>query len=238
MIKMTIRTDWFPRTMPAQLIMFQNIRAKSDIYQTVLPLTLPQVDRLNLICDIFINAYNYTSQSKAAMGALTNWRDNVFTGSPAGSVAPVPPTFGTPTMPARSFIGIFAEFRRMVDLIKSSPGYTRAIGQDLMIVAPVGSGADTNGIGDSIAPELKVSTSSGYNVKISGSLKGMDAMRVEYRAKNGEWILAGFFTNMPNQFTVTPQTPGAPELGYVRGVFIKKSVPFGNPSPEYPVTMF
>jgi hypothetical protein len=217
--------------------MFQNVRAKSDAYQTVLPLTLPQVERLNLICDIFINAYNYTSQSKAAMGALTNWRDNIFSGSPAGSAAPVPPAFGAPTMPAGSFIGIFAEFRKMVDLIKSSPGYTRAIGEDLMIVASQAGGADTNAIEDSIAPELKVSTSSGYNVKISGSLKGMDAMRVEYRPKNGEWELAGFFTNMPNQFTVSPQTPGAPEMGYVRGVFIRKSLPAGNPSPEYPVTV-
>ena len=65
----------------------------------------------------------------------------------------------------------------------------------------------------------------------------MDAMRVEYRAKNGEWTLAGFFTNMPNQFTVSPQTPGEPEIGYVRGTYIRKSQPVGLPSPEYPVTV-
>ena len=98
-------------------------------------------------------------------------------------------------------------------------------------------GADTNAINNPIAPELKVSTSSGYNVTIAGSLKGMDAMRVEYRAKNGNWTLAGFFTNMPNQFVVSPQSPGEPEVGHVRGVFIKKNQPIGNPSPEYPVTV-
>jgi len=227
--------NWFPNTMPSQLVMFQNVRAKSDIYQTVLPLTLPQVERLNLICDIFVSAYTFSAQAKSAMEGVTNWRDNVFTGSPAGAAAPVPPTFVPASMPVGSFIGIFEEFRKMVDLIKSSPGYTRAIGEDLMIVAS--SGADTNATNNPIVPELKVSTALGYQVIIAGSLKGMDAMRVEYRAKNGEWTLAGFFTNMPNSFTVMPQTPGAPEIGYVRGVFIKKSLPVGNPSPEYPVTV-
>ena len=233
---MPTNKDWCPRTMPDQLVMFQNVRAKSDIYMNVLPLTTAQVDRLNLICDIFANAYTFAAQAKSAMEAVTNWRDNIFTGSPAGSPAPAAPVFPTAPMPVGSFIGIFEEFRKMVDLIKSSPGYTRAIGEDLMIVAPVSSGADTSGL-DTLKPELKVAAGSSYKVSISGSLKGMDAMRVEYRARNGEWALAGFFTNMPNQFTVSPQTPGNPEVGYVRGTYIKKSQPVGLPSPEYPVTV-
>jgi len=227
---------WFPTSMPAQLVMFQNVRAKSDIYQTVLRLTVAQVERLNLICDIFINAYNFAAQAKSAMEAVTNWRDSIFTGSPATTPAPAPPTFVTATMPVGSFIGIFEEFRKMVDLVKSSPGYTRAIGEDLMIVAPQIPDGGTNGL-DLLKPELKVATGSSYNVRIAGSLKGMDAMRVEYRAKNGEWTLAGFFTNMPNQFTVSPQTPGEPEIGYVRGTYIRKSQPVGLPSTEYPVTV-
>jgi len=228
---------WLRTSMPEQQVMFQNIRAKSDIYMSILPLTTTQVERLNLICDIYLNAYNFATQAKAAMEGVTNWRDNIFYGQPATTAAPPAPVFPTATMPTGSFIGIIEEFRKMVDLIKSSPGYTRAIGEDLMIVAPVASGADTNAINNPIAPELKVSTSSGYNVTIAGSLKGMDAMRVEYRAKNGSWTLAGFFTNMPNQFVVSPQSPGEPEVGHVRGVFIRKSLPIGNPSPEYPVTV-
>ena len=227
---------WFPTTMPEQLVMFQNVRAKSDTYMTVLPLTTAQVDRLNLICDTFVSAYTFATQAKSAMEAVTNWRDNIFTGGPAGTPAPVAPVFPSAPMPVGSFIGIFDEFRKMVDLIKSSPGYTRAIGEDLMIVAPVASGGDTSGL-DTLKPELKVAAGGSYKVSISGSLKGMDAMRVEYRARNGEWALAGFFTNMPNQFTVTPQTPGEPEVGYIRGVFIRKSQPVGLPSAEYPVTV-
>jgi len=229
--------DWFPTSMPDQLVMFQNVRAKSDVYQTVLPLTVTQVERINLICDIFVNAYTFAAQAKSAMEGVTNWRDNIFTGSPAGTAAPAPPTFVAATMPVGSFIGIFDEFRKMVDLIKSSPGYTRAIGEDLMIVAPQNGGADTNSPTNPVTPELKVSTASGYQVVIAGSLKGMDAMRVEYRPKNGNWTTAAFLTKLPGNFTVTPQTPGDPETGHVRGVLIRKNEPVGNPSPEYPVTV-
>ena len=198
--------------------------AKSDVYQTVLPLTTTQVERLNLICDIFINAYNFAAQAKSAMEAVTNWRDSIFTGSPATTPAPAPPTFVTATMPVGSFIGIFEEFRKMVDLVKSSPGYTRAIGEDLMIVAPQIPDGGTNGL-DLLKPELKVATGSSYNVRIAGSLKGMDAMRVEYRARNGEWQLAGFFTNMPNRFTVSPQTPGSPRSVTSAGPISEKASP-------------
>jgi len=229
--------NWFPNTMPAQLVLFQNVRAKSDTYMTVLPLTTAQIDRLNLICDIFVNTYTFATQAKSAMEAVTNWRDNIFNGSPAGTAASAPPTFVPATMPVGSFIGIFEEFRRMVDLIKSSPGYTRAIGEDLMIVASQNGGADTNSTTNPVVPELKVSTSSGYNVAIAGSLKGMDAMRIEYRPKNGNWTTAAFFTKLPGNFVVTPQTPGNPETGHVRGILIKKNEPVGNTSPEYPVTV-
>jgi len=88
------------------------------------------------------------------MEAVTNWRDSIFTGSPAGSAAPPAPVFILAIMPTGSFIGIFEEFRKMVDLIKSSPGYTRAIGEDLMIVAPVAGSGDSTAIFDPMAPSF------------------------------------------------------------------------------------
>jgi len=217
--------------------MFQNIRAKVELYMNVLPLTVGQIERLHLICDVFVNAYNFATQSKSTMEAVTNWRDNVFTGAPAGTTIPPAPVFPVAAMPVGSFIGIFDEFRRTVELIKSSPGYTRAIGEDLMVVAPQNGGADTNAVNNPVVPELKVATVSGYQVTIAGSLRGMDAIRIEYRPKNGDWTTAAFFTKLPGNFVVTPQTPGNPETGHVRGILIKKNEPVGNPSAEYPVTV-
>ena len=86
---MATTTDWLPARKPDQLVMFQNVRAKSDVYQTALGLTPDQIAKLNLICDIFINAYTFAAQAKSAMEGVTNWRDNIFNGSPAGTAAPV-----------------------------------------------------------------------------------------------------------------------------------------------------
>jgi hypothetical protein len=235
---MTKNIDWLPTRMPDQLVMFQNIAAKLENYQTVLPITTAQQDRIVLICNTFIGAYTYAAQAKSAVAAIRDWRDNVFYGSPAGTAAPVPPGVIAAVMPVGAFIGIFEEFRKLVDLIKSSPGYTRAIGEDLMIVAPAANGdnGSTNGLGD-LTPELKVAAATGYKVNVAGSLKGMDAMRIEYRRSGGEWVTAAFFTKTPGEFTVTPQTPGQPETGHVRGIFIKKNEPVGVPSADYPVTV-
>ena len=73
---------------------------------------------------------------------------------------------------------------------------------------------------------------------VSGSLQGMDAMRVEYQ-RNGaaSWSLAAFLTKMPGTFNITPATPGDPENGRIRAVFIKKKAEFGSFSPEYPITL-
>ena len=75
---MATTTDWLPTRKSDQLVMFQNVRAKSDIYETVLPLTTAQIERINLICDIFVNAYTFTAQAKSAMEGVTTWRDNIF----------------------------------------------------------------------------------------------------------------------------------------------------------------
>lgn len=233
---MTKNLDWIPTRKPDQLVMFQNVRNKIESHQTALPLTDDQRDRIVLICDTFIAVYNFATQAKSAMHGVTQWRDNIFYGSPAGTAAPASPAFIPVTMPAGAFIGIFEEFRALVDLIKSSPGYTPAIGEDLMIVAAANSNGGTNVI-DVLAPDLKVTTATGFKVKVAGSLKDAEAMRLEYRPKNGEWATAAFFTKMPGEFTVTPQTAGQPETGHVRGVFIKKNEPVGVPSADYPVTV-
>jgi hypothetical protein len=229
--------DWIPKRLPEQLVMFQNVAAKIGTYETILPLTVAQVERIVLICDTFVGAYNFAAQTKVVMVSVTNWRDNIFHGDPAGTVAPAAPGLIAPVMPGTAFIGIFDEFRKLVDLIKSSPGYTRAIGEDLMIVGPAGNGNGGTNVIDVLAPELKVTTAAGYKVKVAGSLKGTDAMRVEYRPKNGDWATAAFFTKMPGEFAVTPQTPGNPETGHVRGIFIKKNELVGVPSADYPVTV-
>ncbi len=231
---MSTAQSWFPKRMADQLVMFQNVAKKIADYTSVLPLTAAQETRIVLICDIFIAAYNHVTQSRATMESLTDWRDDIFNGSPAGDVAPAAPAFSTVVMPVGSFIGIFDEFREFRELIVASPGYTVAIGEDLMIVA-----AETESRSEAdTAPDLEVTTSTGYKVALAGSMQGMDAMRIEYKKKGAAgWSIAAFVTKLPAEFTITPATPGEPESGHIRAIFIKKNEEFGNFSPDYPVTV-
>lgn len=231
---MVTRTDWFPTRLSNVLVMLQNVRAKIMGYRTILPLTNPQVARIELICDEFEAVYNYVTQARATTESLVAWRDNIFTGSPAGDPAPAPPTFPVYAAVTDSFIGIFTEFRESVDLIKAAPGYTTAIGEDLMIVAP----KQEKAIETDVIPDLKVTTAVGYEVSVAGSMQGNDALRVEYQRNGGTgWSIAAFLTKMPGTFTIAPHTPGQPETGRIRAIFIKKNADYGNTSPEYPVTL-
>lgn len=214
--------------------MFQNILAKIAGYTAVLPLTAAQVTRIELICEEFIAVYNYVTQARATTESLVEWRDNIFTGSPAGEAAKNPPAYPAYTAVTDSFIGIFTEFRELVDLIKASPGYNKAIGEDLMIVAP----ETEKALEAEIAPDLKVATESGYKVSVAGSMQGMDAMRIEYqRSGSTAWNIAAFLTKLPGTFVINPATPGQPENGQIRAIFIKKNEEYGIHSPCYPVTI-
>ncbi len=231
---MSIIKSWLPKRLADLLVMFQNVEGKIGGYTTILPLTTGQVDRIILICQEFIAFYNYVTQSRATTESLVEWRNVIFNGTPTGDAAPAPPTFPTYTAVTDSFIGIITEFREFRELIVASPGYTQAIGEDLMIVAP----ESEKKLAAETEPSLKVSTDTGYKVIVAGSMQGMDAMRVEYqRAASTTWNIAAFVTKLPAEFTVSPATPGDPENGRIRAIFIKKNDEYGSWSPEYSVTI-
>lgn len=228
--------DWFPTTRPKQLVMFTNIKAKIAGYEASLPLATTKVERIELICDVFISVYNFVEQSRATMQQLTQWQDLIFTGKGGapGEPAPGAPKFQVYTPKDGAFVGIFQEFRQLRDDIVNADNYNAGIGEDLMIVAPEAEDTDLN----DLAPELKVSTAAGYKVRVEGSLKGMEALRVEYQRKGASGFTpVAFLTKLPAEFTVTPQTAGEPETGVVRAVFMEKNVETGNFSPQYPITI-
>lgn len=223
---------WWPTSMPAQLIVVQNLSAKIGGYAIALGLTPLQVTTLQGLCTAFVTAFNLTEQSRSTMQSMTQWRDIVFYGEPVGSAAGAPPFFPEPGEDAlkRGTVQQIFAFR---DLIVASPGYTQAIGEDLGIVGT----EQPNRPSSDYTPELKTTTSIGYNVTVTGSMQGMDALKVEYAPKGGNFATVAFLTNTPGGFQITPATPGEPETGHIRAVFIKKNEVFGNYSADYPVTL-
>jgi hypothetical protein len=214
--------------------MFINVKSKIGGYTAILPITAAQTTAITLICNEFANVYNYVLQARATTESLVEWRDIILKGTPVGAAAPAPPAYPVYLALGGSTIGIFTAFRDYVDLIKASPGYTRAIGEDLMIVAVKPEGR----VEGEVTPELKIKSTGGHTLQIAGSLQGLDAMRVEY-IKDGTsvWHIAAFLTSLPAEISIALATPGQPETGRIRAVLIKKNEEFGNFSPEYPVTL-
>ncbi len=228
------RRPWYPTSLAEQAAMFLNIKGKIGGYTAVLPLTAAQETRIVLICNIFNAIYTYVEAMRATTSSLIEWRDEILTGVPTGTAAPAAPAYSAVTLPAGSFRGIITEFKDLRELIVALPGYTDAIGEDLMIVGE----EITPPSAPSVHPDLNVTTATGYVVNVAGSMQGYDALRIEYQRQGSTaWNIAAFATKMPASFTISPATPGQPENGQIRGIFIKKNEEFGNFSPNYPVTV-
>lgn len=223
---------WWPTTLALQLLFCQNMLAKIANYKDKLPLTPAQITAIEALCTAFINAFNATEQSRQTMQSMTAWRDEVFYGEPVGSTAETAPEF--PAAPVGTFtLGVVKQIFEYRDLIVASPGYSEAIGEDLGIV---GTQQPSRPASD-YTPELKTTTSVGYQVNIQGSMQVMDALRVEYAPKGGNFGTTAFLTTLPGGFQITPATPGQPEKGHIRAVYIKKNEVYGNYSADYPVTL-
>lgn len=223
---------WWPSAMPAQLILIQNFVKKIGGYAGVLNLSGAQISAAEALCNAFIAAFSSTEQAHQTMVAMTAWRDEVFFGEPEGNPAPAAPVFSAAAT-ADYTLGVVKQFFALRDLIVASPGYTETIGEDLGIVG----NEITPRPAEDVTPQLKAVTSTGYTVNISGSMQGMDAMRVEYAPKGGQFRTVAFLTNTPGGFSISPTTPGQPESGHIRAIYIKRNAEFGNFSADYPVTL-
>ena len=124
---------WWPTSMPAQVVLVQNFLAKIPNYAETLGMTEQQVSNAQDLCNGFIDAFNGAEQCRATMLAMTQWRDNIFFGEPAGEGAPPAPVFPVVSV-GDATLGTVKQFFQLRDRITVSPGYTSAIGEDLGIV--------------------------------------------------------------------------------------------------------
>lgn len=227
------RTPWLPRNRAQRVVLFTNFQAKIETYDTVLGLTVPEITRLLLICETFLTLDTYVENTKATMESLIEWRDRIYEDETDSNPPGPAPTFGSYALPIGAFYGILDEFRRMVDQIKTRNGYTLEIGEDLMIV-----GNEVPPTPENISPQLTLEARPNYGVRVAGLMKGMSAVRIEYRRKGGpSWTMAGVLTSLPSEIAIAPQTPGEPESGHIRAIYLIKNTPEGDYSPEYPITI-
>lgn len=228
---------WFPQTRPKQRAMFANIKDKIAGYETVLELKPAETARIILICETFLTVNDFVEQVRATAEGLTDWQNLIYDGGgdlKAGDPAPAAPSFQSVTLPSGAFVGIFEEFKELVEDIKAADGYTEAIGEDLMIV---GEETGERDLSELVAALKNIQPMAGYRISLDGSLQGMKMMRVEYRAKGASAPQTGTFDKLPAVMTVTPKTAGEAETGHLRAVLLKDNEQVGQASPDYPVTL-
>ncbi len=226
------RKYWLPHGLPQQAILINNFRAKIGEYATPLGLSPADVADAVALCDSFLAAYNLTEQCRTTMMAMTAWRDGILFGQPDPAPAPPPPAFPV-AAPASYAQGVIKQFMLLRDRVLAAPGYTAAIGGDLGVIGP----EKLRPAPDSIRPELNAVASTGYRVTLSGSMQGMDALRVEHSRDGATFNTVAFLTTTPGGFQITPEDPNQPEKGFLRAVYINKNDQVGSFSALYPVTL-
>jgi len=220
-----------PQTEAEINIFLQTLDIKLPAYETILAITTEELEDLKNDAQNFDNMLVTTQRIIDSKDAFFEFKENLFKGEPS-TVALTPPVFPLISPPQPALPGIIRRLRNLVKRIKTAPGYTIQIGEDLGLVEsdPAGFNPDT------LTAELKVRAISNGRVEISFSKQGMDAMRVEFKRK-GEttWTLAGIFTASPGVHDEASVPPGSPEVREYRGFLVKKNEIVGNASPSYTV---
>ena len=228
------RKYWWSGVLPEQYAIIINVKDKIGGYKDDLGLTTAQVDRIILICEIYIAVYNFVESVRETAGSLTEWRDDYFyrKGDPT---PPNPSAFATFTAPAGAFAGIVNEFKALRDLIVNLPGFTDAIGEDLMFLGP----ELTKESASEAKPTINTfSAATGYMFTLVVSNRGESDMWDAYiMKKGGSWTKYGTYNGKSVDITVTPTVPGEPEQIQVRVQLRKKNADYGVPSDNQYVTL-
>lgn len=227
-------TDWYPGRRDRQRVMYGNFRAKIGNYDTIIAgLTHEMIDRLKLICDTYIAIYDGLEMNDATIRDAHEWQKDMERGNESEPVQP-PPVFQTITLPSGAFKGFVKEFREMVGLLKKMPGYTQAIGADLMIVPVKGEPQSP----ETMQPNLKYTIAPDYTVRVAGKMQGMKVVKFYYRLKGeADYKYVGFLTNLPGEIQIAPATPGKPEVGDIRAVFVENNTEVGQFSQSQEITL-
>ncbi|MFZ1699272.1 MAG: hypothetical protein WBO10_17960 [Pyrinomonadaceae bacterium] len=228
-------SDWLPGTLSGLRDMFSNVLAKIASHATALGLSAPAVTEIILLCEEFLESYDYVDESDATASALRKWRQKLLYGMPEGDPLAAAPPFGTLTMPVGSVIGIIALFREYRRQMVAASGYTPAIGEDLMIVK-----VDSDPLfpGD-VTPSIQVfPAQSGNMFSIIVTNRGeADSWIAQLRFGGGAWDNAGTYTGRAADVTVTPPEAGKPFQVDVRVLLRKANQNYGNVSQNQTVTL-
>lgn len=222
--------DYIPRNPAAFAVWFANFTVQLESIggkYNVSGDTITNIVRDNNWVQYWVEARQTGKQQEKQLNDY--WKD-IIKGM-LGAPQPSEPTWTLPpNQPVPVPPGIDKRIREVANFIKSQKSiYTIADGELLGIVTGEEAGKNP----EDYTPELKLRSLANFALEAAFRLYGLDAIRIEYRHKNGNWQLATMLTSSPGVFNIVPQTAGTAEQIELRGVFIYKNVNFGNFSPIY-----
>lgn len=231
------RRSWWPGPLAQQLVVVNNIKEKIGNYEATFGWLPAQVTAVETLCTEIVQAITYADTSKATMQSVTQWRDQVLYGEPMDALASPTPEFAAPADLTfhRGCVDKLSKYR---ELMTANLNYTEAIGEDLMII-----GDEITPVSPNVEPALKIEKSNEPSfagtdsIVITGSMNKMNGVRIMYTVKGGVAREVGFFTSLPATVVITKTNANEPETGTIQAQYYKKNLPYGNPSPNYDVTL-
>lgn len=210
---MASATDWMSGTLGGKALMFQAIEANLAAVQAALGMTNEQRQRILDLAAEFLNGYEFRSQVTAWDDGVGTWFEQMMNGDGDGNTGGVmadPPPAPAFAQTANQIYGVLKEFRKERESMLTLPGWTKAIGETLMVVKP-----ETPSLNPAdISPSLKATAAqSNYETAlVVGNRGGMLMFDVDIRRKGGEFA---HFTTLGGKgatVTIPPTTPGEPEV--------------------------
>lgn len=224
---------WWPKRIVAQMALVKNFKVKFPGIAPELGFSAEDIVKANEICDSILGAFQYAQDLSRTMKAATAWRNYVFYSKQKGESAMEPAVLPAPP-PQIYLAGSVDLFFGLRDRIMATPKYADSIGKDLGLIGPEKerlSAATTS-------PDLKITINASNRISVKGSLKGCDALQVQYAADGENFVNVGFLTRTPGEILLKTKEPGVPEKGSVRAIFIKANHQFGSFSSQYPVALW
>lgn len=232
-------SDWMPGTLGGKALMFQAIEANLAAVQAALGMENAQRQRILDLAAEFLNGYEFRSQAAAWEDGIGTWFEQMMNGDGDGNTGGTmadPPPAPAFSATANQLYGVLKEFRKEREAMLTLPGWTKTIGELLMVVKP-----ETPSLNPAeINPTLKATAAqTNYDVAIVvGNRGGMLMYDVDIRRKGGDWTHNATNGGTGASLHIIPTTPGEPEVIDIRvRMRDKNNQPVGNVSETRTVTI-
>ena len=221
-------SDWYPHRLSEIDSLHTTFSAQCAATGATHGLTAGQIAQAALDSTMVSNLVDYDDAVRGYIEAWTQYRDNMLFGDKTAPL-PTPPTNPAFVVGPGAFLpGIRDRTRDFANIIKASPLYTQAVGEDYGIVAPIGAGPST--------PAIKVSALAGTSqVQLRISKGGYAAVAIDMQRGGGVWSEVQRVLTASYVDATPPTVPGQPEQRNYRAQGVVGDVRSGDLSPTVPV---